>query len=163
MKDNKGKNINIGDTITIQSGIKRMAFDVDSLSDGKLYVTIDGKKAFLTEAYVNKNVTKVEMLEDKPDVRGMLAEVLKDTNANYNVEDDGIGHLDLDELRFAGVGLEKNHMSMALNEDNVTLTKYGKIYSLLKEAFEISSEVEVLDEVSKSISNIANVLKKQIQ
>lgn len=162
MKDINGQLLKEGNAIIFKAGNKNYNGVITKLTEDVAHFAIDGKKAHLTSDLVEKHIKQIQLLEEETyDVKPMLKEMLSNTKPTYIIEEDAFQDISLDTLRINGIGVDKD-ASMGINEDSARIKRYGKMYQLLKEVYDISMESEETDELAEIVSKIANEIKKQM-
>jgi len=165
MKDIKGRTIKKGDDVLIIEEKRKVPGTV--LGVGKTKIKLQLREGILL---VNQDEVKLQKivatggLQENRRTTGLLIEIFKDTKPQSVVSSrDNIPGIGLDTLRFFGVGFDKHHPAMRLTEEQRKYNTYGKIYRLLKEAFDEAYKDEELNDVAKAIAEIASYLNKKME
>lgn len=159
MKDIKGKNIVSGDDVLILEGNKRVPATVLAIGKTKIKFQLREGVVVCNRGDVNLQKITAGVITEK-DTSGLLKEVMKDIIPIGVPTGMGAG-IDLETLRFFGAGFDKNS-NMRLSESQKKYSTYGKLYRLLKEAFDEASEDDELQEVAIAISKVAKYLNDKM-
>jgi hypothetical protein len=161
MKDIKGRIVKKGDDVIVLENGNRVPATVLGVNKTKVKLKLREGVVIVNQSDVNIQKIVAKGLIDNKNTSGLLEDIFKNTNPVKNSRDN-IPGIQLDTLRIFGVGFDTKHPAMRVDENQQRINNYGKVYRLLKEAFDVSCEDEELTDVAEAISKLATYLSNKM-
>lgn len=160
MKDIKGKDIKKGDDVLIIENNGKVPASVIGIGQTKVKLQLREGTIVVKQDEVKLQKLSATGLQNNRKTDSLVEEMLK--TAKPKLASDMTPGVGLDTLRLFGVGFDTKHPAMRIDENQRKYNTYGKVYRLLKEAFDITSDEEELSDIAEAISKIASYLDKKM-
>jgi len=160
MKDIKGKIIKKGDDVLIIENNGKVPASVIGIGTTKVKLQLREGTIVVKQDEVKLQKISAMGLQNNRKTDTLVEEMFKGTQPK--LASDMTPGVELNTLRLFGVGFDSKHPAMRIDENQRKYNTYGKVYRLLKEAFDITSDDDDLGDVAEAISKIASYLDKKM-
>lgn len=162
MKDIKGRPIVKGDDVLIiEQNSQKVPATVIGLSNTKIKLQL--REGTITVPHESVQLQKIVARgQDDRKTSTLLENIFKTTNPVRHSRD-AVPGIDLNTLRLFGVGFDNHLPAMRITEDQKKINSCGKVYRLLKEAFDEIQDDEELEDVAEAIAKVAAYLGNKME